>query len=550
MSLLLTDSHNSSASSAHDLSPEAARSWTELREQFQQNFALVDGETGEVLLPGEVSFGNWSVWGALCRELATAARPQILLDEPPLVAIAIPLLGVEPALVAVGMFLAEPEPDDEQLRAAAQILDCAPQTLADWAARRADYWSPAALERAAAVLCKNWQQARQLAKQAQDIDQLAANLASTYEEISLVYRLTQSLKLSCRDEDLGRLALQWLTDAVPVEALAVQFLPLAEASTLEGESRHETVLLTEGPCPLDNEQFSQLVAPYALQLPKHPIVINPPLTQEPSWPFPQIRQLVLVPLVESGHLFGWIAAFNHLEDRELGTVEGSLLGSVASILGIHSSNTDLYRQQSELLSGTIRALTSAIDAKDPYTCGHSDRVARVAVRLGRELDCTTDQLKWLYLSGLLHDVGKIGIDQEVLRKPGRLTETEYEHIQTHAPIGFRILDGIKQLDQVLPVVLHHHEAWDGTGYPSRLSGDSIPLLARIVAVADSYDAMGSDRPYRKGMPIDRLEEIFQAGSGKQWDAAVIEAYFRARADIHGISDEKRCQITLDPIQWM
>src|SRR5205823_4417961 len=115
-----------------------------------------------------------------------------------------------------------------------------------------------------------------------------------------------------------------------------------------------------------------------------------------------------------------------------------------------------------------------------------------------------------------HDVGKIGIDQEVLSKPGRLSESEYQHIQTHTQIGFRILEGIKQLDDVLPVVLHHHEAWDGTGYPSRLSGETIPVLARIMAVADSYDAMASDRPYRKGMPEDRVEEIFREGQGKQW----------------------------------
>ena len=122
------------------------------------------------------------------------------------------------------------------------------------------------------------------------------------------------------------------------------------------------------------------------------------------------------------------------------------------------------------MNDVVRALTSAIDAKDPYTCGHSDRVAQVARRLAEELGGDSHMLSRIYLSGLLHDTGKIGIDDTVLRKQGRLTEAEYEHIKTHAEIGHRILAGLKQLDDVLPVVLHHHEQWDGKGYPARAVG--------------------------------------------------------------------------------
>ena len=154
----------------------------------------------------------------------------------------------------------------------------------------------------------------------------------------------------------------------------------------------------------------------------------------------------------------------------------------------------------------VRALTSAIDAKDPYTCGHSDRVARVAVRLAEELGCDRKLIDTIYLSGLLHDVGKIGIDDNVLRKPGKLTDGEYEHIKTPRRDRLPHPGDIKQLDEVLPVVLHHHEQWDGRGYPQGLAGKEIPLLARIVAVADSFDAMASDRPYRQGMPDEKLDD--------------------------------------------
>ena len=529
-----------------------AQGLADLRAAFGMDFTLVDGQSGDVVETAHESFGgDWMAWGEMCRAVAESGRAALLAEEDPLLAFAVPLPEHEDRrLVAVGVFLSRPFSSQLNLSAAARAFDMNVAELQSWTETQTDSWSPAALQRSAEALQKSWKQSQRIAKLQRDIDLLADNLADTYEEISLLYRLTHSLKLSCRDEDLGRLALRWLADAVPVESLAVQFLPAAADDAVEAKSRNEAVLLTHGPCPLDNARFSRLVARWSVELPKHPIVINPPITAEPEWAFPEIRQLVLVPLVEGARLFGWLAAFNHREGRELGTVEGSLLGSVAAILGIHSSNTDLYREQAELLSGMVRALTSAIDAKDPYTCGHSDRVARVSVRLGREMGCSPDQLKWLYLSGLLHDVGKIGIDQDVLSKPGRLSETEYQHIQTHTQIGFRILDGIKQLDDVLPVVLHHHEAWDGTGYPSRLAGETIPVLARIVAVADSYDAMASDRPYRKGMPDDRLEEIFRAGTGKQWDARVIAAFFTARDDIRRISEEKREQITLDPVQWM
>ena len=272
-------------------------------------------------------------------------------------------------------------------------------------------------------------------------------------------------------------------------------------------------------------------------------------TSAADWQFPAIRQLIVVPLVEGSKVFGWLAAFNHAQDHELGTVEASLLTSVAAILGIHSGNADLYREQADFFAGVVRALTSAIDAKDPYTCGHSNRVARVSVRLAQEMGLPADQVNTIYLSGLLHDIGKIGIDDTVLRKPGPLTPEEYEHIKKHAEIGHRILADLKQLDEVLPVVLHHHEQWDGRGYPHKLAGEAIPLLARICAVADAFDAMGSDRPYRKGMPEQQLDGILRSGAGQQWDAQVIDAFFRARADIREISRRERETLALDVKQW-
>ena len=171
-------------------------------------------------------------------------------------------------------------------------------------------------------------------------------------------------------------------------------------------------------------------------------------------------------------------------------------------------------------------------------------MARVAVRLAEEMGCDAKTLNTLYLAGLLHDIGKIGIDDGVLRKAGKLSEAEYEHIKRHAEIGHHILEDLSKLEEVLPVVLHHHESWDGGGYPHRLSGGQIPLAARIVAVADAFDAMSSNRPYRKGMPDQQVDRILRDGAGQQWDPEVIEAFFRSREDIRRMCRDEQQPVRL------
>ena len=390
---------------------------------------------------------------------------------------------------------------------------------------------------------------RQVHELAIAVDELTDNLASTYEEISLLYRLTQNLSISSNDIQLGELALDWLKEVVPAEGFAIQYLPVDGADSAVADGRPNTMLISSGEWPLNDETFSELTRTLSAQHNSATVVANERITGQPTWQFAEVGQLVLVPLSEGDNTFGWLAAVNHVDGGEFGTIESSLLGSVAAILGIHGGNIELYRQQADFLANVVRALTSAIDAKDPYTCGHSDRVARVSVRLAEELGWDSDTLNRVYLSGLLHDIGKIGIDDNVLRKPGRLTDVEYKHIKLHPELGYKILSGMRQLDDVLPVVLHHHEQWDGKGYPHGLANDNIPLRARVCAVADAYDAMSSDRPYRKGMPDDKLDAILREGRGTQWDPAVIDAFFAARDDIRAISQRGRANLILNVEQW-
>lgn len=512
--------------------------WQSLLERaYGVQFTMIDGETGDVLSvsPSQPS-RDWGLRAELCREAARRGVPEFIEDEDLLLTLALPLSDASGnSAVAVATFITRPVERLEDIAIAAELLGMRPENVLDWA-RRQTPWTAEGLMRVGDLVLAGIGTSRRVEELQREADSLSTNLASTYEEISLLYRLTQNLKLSKSDEDLARVALEWMQEVVPAAGLVVQLAPGAGADkSLSRGVRAEPVLLCGGECPVDNAQFSELMA-YLGPHPQHrPIVVNRAVTEQPGWPCPQIRQMIAMPLAEGENHFGWLAALNHVEGGEFGTVEASLLSSVAAILGIHGGNIELYRQQSELLAGIVRALTSAIDAKDPYTCGHSDRVARVAVRLAEELGCDAKTLNTLYLAGLLHDIGKIGIDDSVLRKAGKLSDQEYEHIKGHVTIGHHILNDLAKLENVLPVVLHHHESWDGGGYPHHLASQRIPLSARIVAVADSFDAMSSDRPYRKGMPDERVDEILRGGAGQQWDPEVVAAFFRVRDDLRRLS---------------
>jgi HD-GYP domain-containing protein (c-di-GMP phosphodiesterase class II) len=230
---------------------------------------------------------------------------------------------------------------------------------------------------------------------------------------------------------------------------------------------------------------------------------------------------------------GRLIAANPVEDRPF-TAEGDLLLTIASLIGTQRSNARMYSDLKELLFGVIRSLTAAIDAKDPYTSGHSERVARIAVRIGQELRMSAHEQGDLYLMGLLHDVGKIGVEDGVLKKPGKLTPQEYQQVQAHVRIGVHILSDLKKLHHLLPGVAYHHECLDGSGYPSGLRGEAIPLPARILAVADAFDAMSSSRPYRLRMTPAQIDDVLRKGMGTQWDARVVNALFACRADLERI----------------
>jgi HD-GYP domain-containing protein (c-di-GMP phosphodiesterase class II) len=185
------------------------------------------------------------------------------------------------------------------------------------------------------------------------------------------------------------------------------------------------------------------------------------------------------------------------------------------------------RENQELFLNSIRALAAAVDAKDPYTRGHSERVARYSVAIARHLDLPADEVKKVRIAALLHDVGKIGIDDRILRKPTALTDDEFEIMKLHPVKGALIMGQIPQLKWIIPGMKYHHEKWDGTGYPDGLAAEEIPLLARIISVADTFDAMTTTRPYQKAMKSDYVVSRIKTFSGTRYDTRVTDALEQA-----------------------
>jgi HD-GYP domain-containing protein (c-di-GMP phosphodiesterase class II) len=216
-----------------------------------------------------------------------------------------------------------------------------------------------------------------------------------------------------------------------------------------------------------------------------------------------------------------------------------LADSLTAALALGVERLQMVDRQQELFLHTVTALSQAVEMRDRYTANHTNRVIVYSLVLAEEIGLTVEERQLLRAAAALHDIGKIAIDDQILRKPGRLSDAEFAKMKTHVTRGAEIIEMVPGLAWALPVVRGHHERWDGTGYPDRLKGEAIPLLARVVAVADAFDAMTSDRPYRSGMPTGAAYAELVAGSGKQFDPSCVAGFVRARPRIEALLDQER-----------
>ena len=195
------------------------------------------------------------------------------------------------------------------------------------------------------------------------------------------------------------------------------------------------------------------------------------------------------------------------------------------------------KEKEELLFGTVRALANAIDATSQWTRGHSERVAEISVEIGKALGLSEEEIEKLKLGALLHDIGKLGVPPEILDKPEKLTPEEYEIVKEHPAWGYRILKPVRAFQEIIPIVLYHHERCNGTGYPEGLKCDQIPLLAKIVAVADVIEAMTAERPYKKAYPVEEVFEYLKREKGRLFSPEVVEAALSRAEEIRRIISE-------------
>jgi HD-GYP domain-containing protein (c-di-GMP phosphodiesterase class II) len=234
-----------------------------------------------------------------------------------------------------------------------------------------------------------------------------------------------------------------------------------------------------------------------------------------------------------------IAAGNYQQRVELKTKNE--IGELADNFNVMSTAIEQSVEQlkkaanenHQLFINSVRMLAAAIDAKDPYTRGHSERVARYSIAIGRNLRLPEGEMRNLRISALLHDVGKIGIDDRILRKPGALSDDEFEVMKGHPAKGAAIMSGVAQLIDIVPGMKYHHEKWGGGGYPDGLEGEQIPMQARIVAIADTFDAMTTNRPYQKAMELNYVVDKIKSFAGTRFDPHVVDAFVSAvkRGDI-------------------
>ncbi|MBI4512864.1 MAG: HD domain-containing protein [Gemmatimonadetes bacterium] len=241
-----------------------------------------------------------------------------------------------------------------------------------------------------------------------------------------------------------------------------------------------------------------------------------------------IRSVMCAPLRTTDAILGALYADSRSATGKFGEADLELLAAVGNQAGIALHRARLLADLERLFLDTIRAIAATIDAKDGYTHRHSERVAALAVRIARAIGLSDDEQRMVELAGLLHDVGKIGVPESILNKPGRLDTGELTDMQKHPVIGARILSHIQnpQIAALLPAVEHHHEKWDGTGYPDGLKGEAIPILARVLGMADFLDALTSARSYRSALHMDEAIRMLRDAAGTHFDHTLVEAVVR------------------------
>jgi HD-GYP domain-containing protein (c-di-GMP phosphodiesterase class II) len=384
----------------------------------------------------------------------------------------------------------------------------------------------------------------------EQIEMVGTELARVYEELVLLHKLSINMRVTEPDANFLQMACDNLTDIIKVEGIAV----LLE-KTIDNE-KQLVVAAGSGLIDIDERMAAVLHSLLTEEINRGKEALLDSEVDSPfkyEWP-DSIRNIIAVPLCgkekaesipnkitraqDDSRIIGLMVAINRIGKQDFDSTDAQLFNSVANGCAVFIENGRLFNDLKTLFIGSLKALTRSIDAKDRYTRGHSERVAFIsqwiAERLAEEEPLGEQQIHRIYLAGLLHDIGKIGIDEAVLRKKGKLTQQEYGCIRKHPSIGAGILQEIKQMHDIVPGVLYHHERVDGKGYPGGFVGEQIPLIGKVVGLADGFDAMTSKRTYRNARSVEQALEEIKKGMGTQFDERVARIFLES--DVYRLWD--------------
>jgi HD-GYP domain-containing protein (c-di-GMP phosphodiesterase class II) len=453
---------------------------------------IASGLSPDPKTPREVAKGCWA-W------IVTA---ETRLSSQSLVALALESGAVKEAWLLQAM-TQSPKSSD---RARARIMQAA-------------RYDPSVIKALAVLLSGSLEDLHTLAETRAAIRGFTRELSGSYETINLLYSLGRGMGDVTHPLDFARVACDKLLDAMPFSWAIVRLSP-TPALPPACQNR----VFASGSLPVAREWLVERSDEVVRSLPSTQgcVVLDRPADLCAGGAEPLF---LAHPIVRDRQVTGAIMVGGKVsDDPTFSSYDTQTLEAAAGYLSTFLSSAGLYADQQSLFLGTMRALSASIDAKDRYTQGHSERVAALSKAIALAMDLGPEAAERLHLAGLLHDVGKIGVPEAVLTKQGKLTDAEFDAIKLHPTIGHKILRGIPLLSDVLPAVLHHHERWDGRGYPDKIANESIPVYARIVAVADTFDAMSSNRSYRAALPRPQVLHELRRCAGSQLDPAAVSAF--------------------------
>jgi HD-GYP domain-containing protein (c-di-GMP phosphodiesterase class II) len=357
---------------------------------------------------------------------------------------------------------------------------------------------------------------------------VSGGLRRAHTDLATLYRVTNAINAHSEPHDLADALAQTVLTVLEADSAAVLL-----RNQKDGKPEPEVVRErgSDDPVPIEDAKVSRTVVSQVVS--KGVSILSRNVQEDERYTgesliISRTQSVMCVPLLAQSEVIGALYVDNRQSRDAFDEHDLELLAAIGNQAGVAIQRVGLLSELENLFFSSIRSLVAAVDRKDGYTHGHSERVTAFALKLGKALSMSEHEAEVLQLAGLLHDLGKIGVPERVLNKPGELTDEEFDEMKLHPVHGAEIISNIQSpyMSEIVPAVRYHHESWDGKGYPEGLKGAKTPLSARVLALADAFDAMTSDRPYRKGFSTERAAEIVRDCSGTQFDPELAKVFLR------------------------